>query len=302
MSNFIFDLDSNDFIYQMDDDYALSRDGHIIQKAGDNLGFDIRTGEYHRIQSWETYKEENSDEWDAGGLDADDWNSEDRDADDEDPDDWEADAEDPDDRDTDDLAPGPHSGRGTRPERTRRDVFLDSAPSSGAPKGTGSAAGREKASGNAREQSGENLCRYCRVLFDPGGMDQAYRMEDDSLREGDYVLAPSYETGECRPARVVEARTCRLSEVPYRLERLRFIEKKIGAAEYYALRGEKEPSPAKETASRAADQPAEPLPWTGRRDGSDSDRRRRRRLSAVAVLLVVIAVLLGGLLYYLSRA
>ena len=54
MSDHIFDLDDGEFLYQMDDDYALGSDGHIVQNAGGGMGMDLNTGEFHMTSGWES--------------------------------------------------------------------------------------------------------------------------------------------------------------------------------------------------------------------------------------------------------
>ena len=46
----------------MDDDYALGSDGHIVQKAGDNMGFDINTGEFHMTSGWDSSDDDDESE------------------------------------------------------------------------------------------------------------------------------------------------------------------------------------------------------------------------------------------------
>lgn len=54
----ILDFDSNDIFYQVDDDFAIGPDGNYIQKAGNNLGFDLKTGELRNVSGWSSSEEE----------------------------------------------------------------------------------------------------------------------------------------------------------------------------------------------------------------------------------------------------
>ena len=75
MSDWIYDHDDNDYLYRLDDDHAIGSDGHIVQNAGDNWGFDINTGEFHMTS-----------DWDPSDSDPDDDSFDDPFADDDDPD------------------------------------------------------------------------------------------------------------------------------------------------------------------------------------------------------------------------
>ena len=69
MSDHIFDLDDGEFLYQMDDDYALGSDGHIVQNAGGGLGMDLNTGEFHMTSGWDSGDDQPMDEDDGEFLD-----------------------------------------------------------------------------------------------------------------------------------------------------------------------------------------------------------------------------------------
>ena len=43
MGDWIYDYDDKDYLYRMDDDHAIGSDGHIVQNAGDNWGFELST-------------------------------------------------------------------------------------------------------------------------------------------------------------------------------------------------------------------------------------------------------------------
>lgn len=64
MSDHIFDLDDGEFLYQMDDDYALGSDGHIVQNAGGGMGMDLNTGEFHMTSGWDTGDDQSWDDED----------------------------------------------------------------------------------------------------------------------------------------------------------------------------------------------------------------------------------------------
>lgn len=65
MSDWIYDYDDNEPLYQMDDDYALGSDGHIVQNAGDNWGFEPSTGEFHVTSGWNSSGDDSDDDADS---------------------------------------------------------------------------------------------------------------------------------------------------------------------------------------------------------------------------------------------
>lgn len=52
MSDWIYDYHDNEPLYQMDDDYAVGKDGHIVQNVDGNWGFEPTTGEFHMTSGW----------------------------------------------------------------------------------------------------------------------------------------------------------------------------------------------------------------------------------------------------------
>lgn len=63
--DWIYDYDEDDLLYQMDDDYAIGADGHIVQNAGDNLGFDVTDGDFHMTTGWSASDEDHDDDEDS---------------------------------------------------------------------------------------------------------------------------------------------------------------------------------------------------------------------------------------------
>lgn len=51
--DWIYDYNDKEYLYQMDDDYAIGTDGHIVRNAGDSYGFDVSDGEIHLTSGWE---------------------------------------------------------------------------------------------------------------------------------------------------------------------------------------------------------------------------------------------------------
>lgn len=65
--DWIYDYDDKEFLYRMDDDYALGSDGRIVQNAGDNWGVDVADGDFHATSGWDSadseYDDDDSDPW-----------------------------------------------------------------------------------------------------------------------------------------------------------------------------------------------------------------------------------------------
>ena len=69
MGDWIFDYDDNEPLYKIDDDFAVDSDGHIVQNAGDNWGFDHSTGEFHVTSGWDSSEGGSDDDDDSSWYD-----------------------------------------------------------------------------------------------------------------------------------------------------------------------------------------------------------------------------------------
>ena len=70
MSDPIFDLDSWNPMFPIDDDTAVDSDGHFIKRMNDGMALDLDTGRMHFTTSW---PEEEPDEFSEGYDDLDDF-------------------------------------------------------------------------------------------------------------------------------------------------------------------------------------------------------------------------------------
>lgn len=260
--DWIYDYDNNEPLYQMDDDYAVGMDGHIVQNVDGNWGFEPSTGEFHFTSGWNSSGSDSDDD-DSSSISTQSKISRQQN------------------RVRYNTSPSnSSSGRsinnnesvgcgvvltivsliiagaivgGLKAEISGflafilvlfieivicvayfliRDAMHNSgnSTSSGAPARSGGVSYPTEP--DFKERDDDTLFRFCKVRVAKNGEEYYYRTTDSSIKEGDYVIVPDPDGAAGVSAEVVEVRLFARTMVPVPLTEAKYIKKKIDAATY----------------------------------------------------------------------
>ena len=257
--NWIFDYDDNEPLYQMDDDYAVGKDGHIVQNADGNWGFEPAAGEFHMTSGWSSSGDD-GDEDDVGCSSDQSWNQDSRGY---------------------KTSPSNSSSGGSADKNTSigcgvvltivsmivvgavlqafdaeipgflvlilvilveiglGSVYLAIKDAMGSANGSGTSTRSGPVSYSSwrgtESRDDDSLFYFCKVQVGKERKEYYYRCPDSSIRDGDYVIVSEPDGAAGVPAEVLEARFYSRNQVPVPLETAKYVKKKIDAETYFAL-------------------------------------------------------------------